>query len=235
MKTITIDDNHGILDMMRFVLKQIDPNGTHFFADSAEKGVSLIEKEAIRIVFLDIEMPEMTGEEAAKQLLEKYGTIDVIFITGHEEYALSAHRLHCSGFVTKPFGEEDIAEALKWLRYPENIMPDLRANCREHFALYVNGQPLQFKKERTAELFAYLFYKHGADVTNDEMISILWGDEPDRQDLLRKYIKDIRDCLAEVGADSILSKKRGAICLNISQIKVDGDTANIAVHYGWFE
>ena len=114
-------------------------------------------------------------------------------------------------------------------------MPDLRANCPEHFALYVNGQPLQFKKECTAELFAYLFYKHGADVTNDEMISILWGDEPDRQDLLRKYIKDIRDCLAEVGADSILRKKRGAICLNISQIKVDGDAVNIAVHYGWFE
>ena len=234
MKTITVDDNHGILDLMRYILRQIDPDGVHYFADAAETGLSLIESEGIRIVFLDIEMPGMSGEEVAQDLLNKYGMIDIIFITGHEEYALSAHKLHCCAFVTKPFGEEDIAEALKWLRLPVRNAPMLKACCREHFALYANGQPLQFKKERTTELFAYLLYKNGADTTNAELIEALWGEESDKQDLLRKYIKDMRDCLAEIGAEELLSKKRGSICLNRDDIEVDGDTKALSEQFGWY-
>lgn len=54
MKTITIDDNQAILDLMRFILNKIDPNGTHYFACSAEKGFE-IDSEGVRIVFLDID------------------------------------------------------------------------------------------------------------------------------------------------------------------------------------
>lgn len=234
MKTITIDDNHGILDLMRFIMQQIDPNGSHFFADSAEEGLSLIESEGIRIVFLDIEMPGMTGEEAAQNLLDKNGMLNIIFITGHEEYALSAHKLHCCAFVTKPFGEEDIAEALQWLRVPEETEKALKAQCGGHFSLYWNGQPMHFKKERTMELFAYLLYKHGSDVTNAELIGVLWGDDPDKQDLLRKYIKDMRDCLAEIGAEDVLNKNRGSISLNINQLDVEGDPSALADQFCWY-
>jgi len=234
MKTLTIDDNPGILDLMRFIMQQLDPAGSHYFADTAEKGIALIEKEEIRIIFLDIEMPGMSGDEAAKNLIAKYGKIDIIFITGHEEYALTAHRLHCCAFVTKPFGKDDIAEALQWLRTPAQTGRELKACCHDHFSLYANGQPVIFRKERTAELFAYMLYKHGGDVTNGELIGILWGDEPDKQDLLRKYIKDMRDCLAEIGADDLLSKKRGSICLNINALQIEGDPSDLPEQFGWF-
>ncbi|MBQ1829988.1 MAG: response regulator, partial [Ruminococcus sp.] len=63
-------------------------------------------------------MPNISGIETAKFLNDKYRDVDVIFITGHTEYAMVGHKLHCSSFVTKPFDENDIAEALKWLRNP---------------------------------------------------------------------------------------------------------------------
>ena len=75
MKTITIDDNKAILDLMRFILNKIDPNGMHFFADSAEKGLEVIENEGVRIIFLDIEMPDMPGDDAARYLNDKYKKI----------------------------------------------------------------------------------------------------------------------------------------------------------------
>ena len=53
MKTITIDDNPSILNLMRFIMNKIAPEGSHFFVSSAEEGFSLIEREGIRIVFLD--------------------------------------------------------------------------------------------------------------------------------------------------------------------------------------
>ena len=57
MKTITIDDNPSVLSLMQYILNKIDPNGTHYFAENARKGISLIEENEIRLVFLDIEMP----------------------------------------------------------------------------------------------------------------------------------------------------------------------------------
>ena len=129
MKTITIDDNPSILNLMRFIMNKIAPEGSHFFVSSAEEGFSLIEREGIRIVFLDIEMPNISGIETAKFLNDKYRDIDVIFITGHTEYAMVGHKLHCSSFVTKPFDENDIAEALKWLRNPVKSEKVLRSGA----------------------------------------------------------------------------------------------------------
>ena len=64
---------------MKFIMNRIAPSGSHYFVDSAEEGFALIEKENIRIIFLDIEMPNISGDEAAKYLIAKYQNIDVIF------------------------------------------------------------------------------------------------------------------------------------------------------------
>ena len=234
MKTITIDDNRSILNLMRFLMNKIDPGGTHYFADNAAQGLSLIENEGIRIVFLDIEMPGMNGDEAGKYLVDKYSDLNLIFITGHAEYAMIGHRLHCSSFITKPFDEDDIIEALKWLRIPLQSEKNIKVCCGDSFSVWANGEPVQFGKGLTIELFAYLIYKNGAVATNGELIGILWDGDPEKQDLLRKYVKDMRDCLEKVGAGNALIKKRGQIGVNPNEIEIEGDISKLPEIYGWF-
>ena len=218
MKTITIDDNQAILELMRFILNKIDPNGTHYFFCSAEKGFEIIDSEGVRIVFLDIEMPGMTGDAAARFLNDRYKKIDIIFITGHTEYALVGHRLHCCAFVTKPFDENDIREALEYLRLPVDLDKALQVRCGKSFSVFANGNPFQFERKLTMELFAYLIYKNGAIATNGELIGILWDGNPEKQDLLRKHIKDMRDCFEAIGAEDVLIKKRGSIGADMLKI-----------------
>lgn len=232
MKTITIDDNQAILDLMRFILGRIDPEGEHFFASSAKEGLDIIEKERIRIVFLDIEMPYLSGDAAAKILLDRYKLIDIIFITGHTEYALLGHRLHCAAFVTKPFNEKDIVEALEYLRIPVASPKKLKVRC-ENFSVFTDNGPVVFERGRTEELFAYLVYKNGSFATNGELIAILWEGAPDKQDLLRKLIKDMRDRFDTLDADRVLIKKRGCISINMKEIEAEGDVSAIAEQYGW--
>ena len=74
------------------------------------------------------------------------------------EYAMMGHRLHCSSFITKPFDEDDIKEALKWLRNPIKPEKVLKVRCSGHFAVFANDQPLRFERNLTRELFAYLIY-----------------------------------------------------------------------------
>ncbi|MBQ1658300.1 MAG: response regulator [Acutalibacteraceae bacterium] len=233
MKTITIDDNSSILDLMRFFMNNIDPNGTHYFVDSVHKALDIIEDEGVRIVFLDFEMPGISGDDAAHFLNEKYKKIDIIFITGYTEYALEAHRVHCSAFVTKPFDEHDIREALQYLRVPVNLDKTLQVRCDKSFSVFANGKPVQFVRKLTMELFAYLIYKEGAIATNGELISVLWDGNIDKQDLLRKHIKDMRDCFGEIGAEDVLIKKRGSIGVDMLKINVEGDTSKIVQEFGW--
>ena len=164
MKTITIDDNQNILELMRHIFNKIDPSGEHFFADTAADGLQIIDREHIRIVFLDIEMPVISGDHAAEYLIEKYGKIDIIFITGHSEYAMLGHKLHCAAFVTKPFDETDILESLEYLRLPLESKKILKVRCDGQFTVTAHGEPLQFKRQMTYELLTYLLYKNGVMV-----------------------------------------------------------------------
>lgn len=233
MKTITIDDNRGILELMQHILKKIDPNGQHFFADNAAEALQIIEQENIRIIFLDIEMPEMSGADAARYMIETYGKIDIIFITAHSEYALLGHKLHCAAFVTKPFDECDILEAIEYLRLPVGSNKILNVRCNGQFTVTVNGEPLKFKRNLTYEMLAYLVYKNGAIVTNGELIAILWDGDPNKQDHLRKLVKDLRDSFAEKGIDDMLIRHRGSLGINMEEVGVDGDPDQIAELYGW--
>ncbi len=234
MKTITIDDNRSILELMKFIMNKIDPSGKHFFTDNAKNGLSLIEEENIRLVFLDIEMPGVTGEEAGRYLTEKYNDLNLIFITGHAEYAMIGHKLHCSAFITKPFDEDDVTEALKWLRLPVYSEKVIKVRCTNSFSVWANGQPMQFEKGLTIEMFAYLVYKNGAVVTNGDLIGVFWDGDPDKQDLLRKYVKDMRDTLENVGAGNVLIKKRGQIGVNPNEIEIEGDISKLPEIYCWF-
>ena len=234
MITVTIDDNQAILELMKYIMNKIDPDGSHFFACSAKDGLQLIESKKADIVFLDIEMPEMSGEEAAHILRRHYGNIDIICITGHSEYAMLGHKIHCSSFITKPFDEHDIIEALKWVRVPVDINENIiKVRCNEHFAVFANGKPFSFGRRLTIEIFAYLIYKQGAFATNGELVAVFWDGSPDKQDLLRKHIKDMRDCFDEVGAGSVLVKKRGSIGINLKEIDLEGDPSVLSEEFVW--
>ena len=233
MKTITVDDNRSILELMKHILNQINPSGNHFFADNAGDALNIIEQEHIHTVFLDIEMPGMSGADAARYLNGTYGKIDIIFITGHTEYAMLGHELHCAAFVTKPFDKRDILEALEYLRLPVEADKVLNVKCDGQFTVKAYGEPLQFKRNLTYEMLAYLVYKKGATVTNGELIGILWDGDPNKQDHLRKLVKDLRDCFGEKEIDDLLIRHRGSIGINMNEVSVDGDPDQLADLYGW--
>lgn len=235
MRSITIDDNASILEIMKLILEKTDPNGFHRFAASAAEGLEIIGREHIEIVFLDMEMPGVSGDDTLRILKENSPEIDVIIITGHPEYALLGHQLHCNGFVVKPFGENEITEALKWLRRPVKLGKALKVSCRNGFEMYSNSGVFSFQKKLTQSIFAYLIYKNGAAVSNGELLAVFYEGDPEKSEVLRKYTKDMRDSLKAVGADKVLNKKRGEIGLFMDEIEVDGDTSVLPDLFDWIE
>lgn len=105
MKTIfVVDDNDTNLMAAKIAL-----TGTYrtFALPSAKKMFQLAEKIIPDLILLDVEMPEMDGFSAMKQLKEdeRLREIPVIFLTASEDKATKEQgfEMGAADFITKPF------------------------------------------------------------------------------------------------------------------------------------
>jgi two-component system LytT family response regulator len=77
------------------------------------EAVKAVAELAPDLVFLDIQMPKLSGFE----VLELIGRdVPVIFTTAYDQYALRAFEVHAVDYLLKPFSEERFAEALSRAR-----------------------------------------------------------------------------------------------------------------------
>lgn len=63
------------------------------------------------VVFLDIDMPGLSGLQVASQLVA-FSKISIIFVTAYSEHAIEAFQLHAVHYILKPYRDAQIAQAL---------------------------------------------------------------------------------------------------------------------------
>ncbi|GAB6986072.1 LytR/AlgR family response regulator transcription factor [Nocardioides pyridinolyticus] len=113
LRALVIDDERPALDEIRFLLEQDDRIGAVLTSDSATDGLRLLHESPVDVVFLDIQMPGLTGLELA-QVLGRFRTPpQVVFVTAHEQHAVEAFDVHAVDYVLKPVRAERLAEAVR--------------------------------------------------------------------------------------------------------------------------
>ena len=228
MYTLTVDDRGLIVERMQAILKDLDPNGTHMGAVTTSDALQLAMDSPIDVAFLDVEMPgEMNGLTLGQKLKKRFPKLNIVIITGHKEYAISAFDLDASGYLLKPLTKEAVAHQLSVLRYDTNYKKEntVLIRCFGMFEALYNGVPLDFSYSKTLELLACLIDRKGALCTNDMLIGCLWPNESATQQAkarLRKYVKDLKDVFASIGmSDIIHHQERVGIGLDISKVDCD--------------
>ncbi len=100
MKALIVDDNDIARTTLAHLAKQI-PNLTivNEYSNAIE-AYNHLQNNHIDLIFLDIEMPEMTGIELTKNLSGK--DIIIIFTSSNKEYALEAFELNIADYILKP-------------------------------------------------------------------------------------------------------------------------------------
>jgi two-component system LytT family response regulator len=226
VNTLIVDDKQLAVNALKRVMLQIDPEGRHMGALSAQAALRHAESNPVDVAFLDIEMPEMNGLELAKHLQKLQQRINIIFVTGHTQYALEALALYASGFLVKPASEEDVRDALAHLREP--LIPAskelLRIQCFGNFEVFAGEKPLRFRRGMTKELMAFLVDRKGAACDMGELLAVLWEDKPDshaQRNYLRNLIYDLRATLEEVGAADVLIRRWKTLAINCGKVKCD--------------
>ncbi|WP_379964147.1 LytR/AlgR family response regulator transcription factor [Epilithonimonas sp. UC225_85] len=100
MKALIVDDNDIARTTLAHLAKQV-PNLTIVNEYSnAIDAYNHLQNNEVDLIFLDIEMPEMTGIELTKNLSGK--DIIIIFTSSNKEYALEAFELNIADYILKP-------------------------------------------------------------------------------------------------------------------------------------
>ena len=110
IRTIIIDDETPAREIIKHYLKEVD--SVEVIAECADgfSGLKSISTMKPDLVFLDIQMPRLTGIELVEVLTEKP---KIIFTTAYDQFAIKAFELNAVDYLMKPFPKRRFLEAVK--------------------------------------------------------------------------------------------------------------------------
>jgi two-component system LytT family response regulator len=131
---LIIDDEEAARAILADHLSKIDLIEVVGICKNAMEGFSLLNSEKVDLIFLDINMPDISGLSFAKTL---HQNTKVIFTTAYREYALDGFDLQAVDYLLKPISLERLIKAVnKFLG--ENI-PEIETSAPE-----ITSPPTEF-------------------------------------------------------------------------------------------
>ncbi len=113
-KAIVIDDEPAARRLMKsLLLEHKDVVEVIAEAGNGRDAIALIEELKPDVIFLDIQMPDLTGFEVVDQLKAKP---NIIFTTAYEQYAIRAFETFSIDYLLKPIKEERLAQSIDKLK-----------------------------------------------------------------------------------------------------------------------
>jgi DNA-binding LytR/AlgR family response regulator len=113
VRALVVDDERPALDELRFLLEHEPRISEVLTSDSATEGLRILQDADVDVVFLDVQMPGLTGLELA-QVLSRFRTPPaIVFVTAHEEHAVDAFEVRAVDYVLKPVRADRLAEAVR--------------------------------------------------------------------------------------------------------------------------
>lgn len=109
LRTIIIEDEEPARELLKHYIK--DNNSIEIVAECKDgfSGLKTISEIKPDLVFLDIQMPKLSGFEMLEVLEERP---EIIFTTAYDQFAIKAFELNAVDYLLKPFSKERLTEAI---------------------------------------------------------------------------------------------------------------------------
>ena len=160
LRAVLVDDEQLARDELRFLLGQVGGVEVIGQACNGVEALTAIDRLQPDLVFLDVQMPGLTGFEVARRMVEKHTAPQVIFVTAYDQYAIEAFEVNAVDYLLKPVDPARLEMAIQ--RAQRRISADWplneqlekivelvteRRNRRERLAIKVNDRFLLIQAE----------------------------------------------------------------------------------------
>ena len=116
LRVLIADDDAGMRTVMRKIITKVEGFTLVAEAGDGKTTLELTEQLKPNVVFLDVEMPQMSGVECARLIQDKNPKTIMVFVTEHEEYMADAFEVYAFDYLLKPFRLERAMHTLDLIR-----------------------------------------------------------------------------------------------------------------------
>lgn len=117
MKIAICDDERIFTDIFREKLEMTaEKCGIECTVSAFLNGAEMISMlNRFDAVFLDVDMPGLSGEETAEYIIGSEKTLPIIFVTNHDDFVFSSFRYRPFGFLRKRYIDSELEDIIKRL------------------------------------------------------------------------------------------------------------------------
>ncbi len=139
LRVIIVDDEPLARERVRTFLAE-EP-GTEVIAECADgaAAVKAIEQHRPDLVFLDVQMPRLTGFEVL-EALDEDAVPAIIFTTAHDQHAIRAFEVNAVDYLLKPHKQARFKKSLQRARTIAVARPDTRSRTAAQRLAHANPQ-----------------------------------------------------------------------------------------------
>lgn len=226
IRIAAVDDEMHALEMFeRIALKIKDIEICGLF-ETGEQLLSYLKLHSLDAVFLDIEMPGISGLQLSEQVLDLDENIDIIFVTAFNQYAVEAFELQAMDYIMKPLAEERFAKTVARLLKTKRMVQSPNKpfiQCFGSFEVFINGEAMPWKNSKAKEILAFLIQKNGIPVNWEKITNAVWPDYDAEKAQTNFHATTylLRKRLSEVGISNILENSRGNYRVVMEELSCD--------------
>lgn len=245
MRILIVDDEAFLREELKDSLERVAPSNEYFEAENYDGAIKLLNENRFDVAFLDIQLQGKNGLAIAENAKRICPQTNIVMITAYSEYALSAFKLFVSGYILKPFTDDDLRAVLDNLRTPVVAVNKNRLNvrCFGNFEVFINGKPMKFKRSKEKELLAYLIALKGASANRNEICMNIFDESVTHDKAVvnfRQIFASLKKDLTRQGFADILIHSNNSYAIDPSLIDCDyyeyitGKTTNGNAYQGEF-
>src|SRR5262245_35718257 len=102
LRTVLVDDEQLARDELYFLLSQMDGVEVIGQAGDGLEAFATIKRLEPDVVFLDVQMPGLTGFGVARRMIEHRLSTHIIFVTAFDQHAIEAFEVNAVDYLLKP-------------------------------------------------------------------------------------------------------------------------------------
>jgi two-component system response regulator LytT len=102
LRAVLVDDEQLARDELGYLLGQVGGIEVIGQAGNGVEALTTIDRLQPDVVFLDVQMPGLTGFEVARRMLDKQASSHIIFVTAYDQHAIEAFEVNAVDYLLKP-------------------------------------------------------------------------------------------------------------------------------------